>query len=367
MWTTSLWKSIIPWCAFFFVYTLDVTGVHGTTPALRCNWDSVNVTTVRRQGSSGNRKIEEPVPVFWINMAESLGRRNYMNTLLSSPAARAMGLGSHYRVEAITPEAPSFNISHLEMPCKRNTPRDLAVILSHLTAIHRAVYDVSTEGRRSKYALVLEDDVVFTLPIDISRLVASAPPGFGLLQLTTSCREAVHLIWRRFLRSGGEDLWTLNHWTNTTRDKRYPLFWSAQAYLVNKAVVRHFLDDVVTAESNGSLSFKIINSFFPKNCKRSRTRPCILANCLFSDSYIFAGAGPTFVSNVPIVNGADIGRTSTVHQEHVERVHLPVFDLIRQIINTLKERYENTMLGPAMQQGTSSVLPRYVVGPECTK
>jgi len=352
--------------------------------AFRCNWDAANSSTSPSTTRSANR-----LPVYWINMAESTSRRKYMDGLLASPTAQAMGLGRNERVEAVTPESSQYRITMLEMPCKRNTQRDLAVILSHLTAMYRAVMDTSQDGSKSPYALILEDDIAFALPVDMGQLVATAPAGFGVLQLTTSCREAVHLIWRRFLKSEGTELWTLNHWSNTTRDKRYPLFWSAQAYIINKAVVRPFLDDVITKHSNGSRSFKIVNSFFPKHCQRTKTRPCILANCLFSDSYIFAGAGPTFVSNVPIVNGADIGRKSLIHQEHVERVHLPVFDLIRQTVSTLKERYEMSQLdtGSSSSGGggraavvtkqaedtlpfTSSarlVLPAYILAPSCGK
>ena len=97
-----------------------------------------------------------------------------------------------------------------------------------------------------------------------------------------------------------------------TRDKRYPLYWSAQAYLINKKAVKPFIDDVivstpaVSSTSTASLSFKIINSFFPKDCQRTRENPCILANCLFSDSYIYSGGGPTYVSHIPLFTGNSI-------------------------------------------------------------
>jgi len=318
------------------------------TASRRCNWEADKGTTLQQQ--------HDALPVYWINMAESATRRAYMIELLSSEAARAMGLGRNERVQSITPDVPDYRLSMLEMPCKRNTPRDLAVIMSHLTAMHRAVYESSTSvASKSKYALILEDDVAFTMPVRFTDLIRTAPADFGILQLTTSCKEAVHQIWRQFAKSDGQDLWTYNHWTNTTRDKRYPLFWSAQAYIINKAVVKGFLDDVIITQTNGSLSFKLVNSFFPRQCQRTRTRPCILANCLFSDSYIFAGGGPTYVSNVPIVNGADIGRSSTIHQEHVSRVHLPVFDLIRQTVDSLKDNYEKS----------GRALPPYVFKPKC--
>lgn len=329
------------------------------TNTSHCNWSAINnletkVVSDPQVGSPG-------IPVFWINMAESVSRRMYMEKLLSSASTKLMGIGKSERVQAITPSDPKFNISMLEMPCKRNTPRDLAVILSHLTAMYRAVHDNSTYGNTSKYALILEDDVAFTLHTDFMKLILSAPLEFGILQLISSCREAVNLMWRQFMKSDGRELWTYNHWTNTTKDRRYPLFWSAQAYIINKSVVKGFLDDVITMHSNGSLSFKIINSFFPKHCTRTPKRPCILANCLFSDSYIFAGAGPTYVSNIPIFNGGDIGRVSTIHQEQVERVHLPAFDLIRQTVHSLKEQVEKSLAS----SGNRGTLPPYILSPKC--
>ena len=99
-----------------------------------------------------------------------------------------------------------------------------------------------------------------------------------------------------------------------TRDKRFPLYWSAQAYLINKKAIKAFIDDVIVStpgtststSTTTSLSFKIINSFFPKDCQRTRENPCILANCLFSDSYIYSGGGPTYVSHIPLFTGNTI-------------------------------------------------------------
>jgi len=57
-----------------------------------------------------------------------------------------------------------------------------------------------------------------------------------------------------------------------------------------------FLDDVVVAAApaptatpradadvDPDLSFKLINSFFPKECQRTKDFPCVLANCLYAD------------------------------------------------------------------------------------
>lgn len=341
-------------------------------PVLHCSWlsseNETSIASIKRTTAIAAAAAPLPVPVFWINMAESTARRAYMEAMLLR-LGPLIGLGAATRIAAITPESPNYNVSMLEQPCKRNVPRDLAVISSHLTAIYRAVHDTRS---RSPFALILEDDVSLPLHVSIHELVASAPAGWGILQLTTSSREGLHLVWRRFVESRGAQLWTLNHWSNTTRDGRYPLFWSAQGYLINKAVVRGFLDDVVEAYVDSAspadqlpqLSFKLVNSFFPQRCQRTKVRPCVLSNCLFSDSYIFAGGGPSYVSNVPVLNGGSIGKVSTVHQEHVERVHVPVFDAIRERIDALKREWEGHRgLGAAGSLGLGGAFPPFVVPP----
>jgi len=57
------------------------------------------------------------------------------------------------RIKAITPHSPRFNVSKLVKTCKRNTDRDIAVILSHLNAIYTAIHDKS--GNKN-YAIIFE-------------------------------------------------------------------------------------------------------------------------------------------------------------------------------------------------------------------
>ena len=39
----------------------------------------------------------------------------------------------------------------------------------------------------------------------------------------------------------------------------------------------------------------------------SKSFPCVLANCLFADTYIYQLLGPTYVSTIPLVIGGKIG------------------------------------------------------------
>lgn len=159
----------------------------------------------------------------------------------------------------------------------------------------------------------------------------------------TSNVEAIHKLWMKYIAYEDADLknvsrfWTPNLWDTLTRDKRTVLFWSAQAYIINKKVLRPFVDDVV--QEYGSvkslLSFRIINSFDPRTCIRTKQRPCILANCLFADSYIYAGANPAYVLNIPLFNGDALGYDSSIHQDQVASCLLAFLCEVNQIHHRL--------------------------------
>lgn len=371
-----------------------------------CNWDSTAASNPS---------------VFWINMEGSTTRRQYMEDQL-----RFLKFRSH-RVVAVAPGSPTYNITKLQKPCKRNTDTDISLILSHLTAIHRAVYVEENEyGRRcdhvkkqnlrsncsfqsdakrssqepriSDYALITEDDVQFSYQLNFSALISSAPKDFGILQLSTSNEEALKLLWSTFkeksatakqnftdlkplekeifLRhydknlSAAGRLWTKNLWTSHTRDGRTILYWSTQAYLINKRVIKPFIDDVVHRNDDGSLSFKIINSFDPKHCRRTKQNPCVLANCLFSDTYIYSGGGPTYVTNIPLFTGAAVGLKSDMHQDQVDS-HKKGFEKINNFMKKIRNGYnavefleKTKSLRPKGYSVNSALLiPSFIINP----
>ena len=130
----------------------------------------------------------------------------------------------------------------LEKPCKRNTVRDIAVIMSHLSAIHAAIVYSNHSSRREnsqmdEFALIVEDDVRFLYEIDFQALISTAPRPFGILQLSTSNVEAIKGLWGKYKRLHSpqdlnenlqSSLWQRNRWNDLTKNKRYPLYWSAQ-------------------------------------------------------------------------------------------------------------------------------------------
>ena len=366
--------------------------------------------------------------VYYINQDVNKARREYTEMKL-----KLFGYKGH-RIEAVTPVSPSYNISVLHKPCKRNTLKDIAVILSHLTAMHRAIYDINNQHssdikqnklnskgkesdkkdettsfggpttfsspqapRMSDYALIIEDDVKFLFHVNFSALILSAPKDFGILQLTTSNLEAIDKLWseyeenlmlvkanygklseplqkKLFIRKyedyqSQKALWTESLWSTVSKTGREALFWSTQAYLINKKNLKPFIDDVVTSEGNGSLSFKIINSFNKNKCRRTKKYPCILANCLFADTYLYAGGGPTYVTRLPLFSGAAMALSSELHQEHVA-VHKKGFDRIDAITTKIQNGFSLSALfephalpSTSLTQKSSVWVPSYIIDP----
>jgi GR25 family glycosyltransferase involved in LPS biosynthesis len=164
--------------------------------------------------------------VFWVNLERSLDRRAFMMRHLSF-----YNMNTSNRINAVTPNKvfipdelavaadcislvnqsiPNFPYLHepqndtdmravLLSHCgrKKNRKRELTVTISHLNTIRNAIYN---GNRNNPYALILEDDLQFATEIDFAALIASAPAGFGILQLVTSNDYAVLELWRVYQR-----------------------------------------------------------------------------------------------------------------------------------------------------------------------
>ncbi|RYG67514.1 hypothetical protein EON64_07270 [archaeon] len=280
----------------------------------------------------------QSITAYWINLDSSIERKTHMESVF-----RKMQL-PHVRVPAILAESADYvmKLKSLKKPCKRNTNRDIAVVMSHLFAIHTALYHDPSPA--SPYALILEDDVRFLFSIDFPALISTAPKDFGVLQLTTSNTEALELLWDQYSKGQqterGTRYWRKTHWQDTTKNGKTFMYWSAQAYVINKQQVKSFIDDVVTSNAKGLVvGFRIHNSFFPQECRRTRADPCIVSFCLFSDSYIYAGTGEEgghYVSTIPLVTGGKVGLNSTVHQLEVS-AHRAGFTKIRSIASQFRQ------------------------------
>ena len=349
------------------------------------------------------------LPVYFINRDAHTERRRKTEAHLNS-------LGFKYRrIRAIEPDSSEYNVVMLEQPCKKNTPTQIAVILSHLKAIYTAVHDPipptsQNDKLLSNYALIMEDDVKLLYDVDFAEMINTAPRKFGTLQLVTSNPEAVDSLWYEFntfrcsntstaANEGKEELnegvlgtaattstahqracvdypslqqayqpkpipqkkkkstgwneddyiapppqpvvppvhrahdlyasqhWKPNHWNDFSRNGKTALYWSEQAYIINRRVAWKFLHDIIetnsTSPRNGSfaasvppmLGFKIVNSFTAHACQRRPQRPCVLSSCLYSYAYIMSAGQPTHTSMIPLFASTKLGLNSTLHPE----------------------------------------------------
>lgn len=123
---------------------------------------------------------------------------------------------------------------------KKNTKRELTVTLSHLLAIRTAIYGDFPRKSRSRstspYALILEDDLQLAFEVDFAALIRSSPnpKTFGILQLVTSNDFSVMNLEKVFLHH--RQLWV--------KRKDKDDYWCAGAYIINKPVLKPFIDAI---------------------------------------------------------------------------------------------------------------------------
>jgi GR25 family glycosyltransferase involved in LPS biosynthesis len=276
-------------------------------------------------GSSNRCHDVANLTFFWVNLERNKDRSQYMKNFFAK-----MNIVSHIRISAIEPSIPEYNqLKKLEMPCKRNTPKDVSCVLSHLKAMYTSVY-FDTFNPSSNYAVIIEDDIKFLFSINFTELIRTAPSDFTILQISTSNPEAVSQLWTVYVSnatSSTDRLWYRTDWTNKSKNgKTYP-YWSTQGYIINKKrILDVFLSHVVRTKGATSLipftplneiEYFLINSFFPDRCPFTMQRPCVLSNCLFADSYLYAGGKPTYVSTIPLLTGSKVGLNSTIHEGQV--------------------------------------------------
>jgi GR25 family glycosyltransferase involved in LPS biosynthesis len=184
------------------------------------------IHTIATDGCRLTNREDRNMDVFWVNLERSVERKNFMSAQLAF-----YGLEATNRINAMTPNSvlipeelsnnidcktldnkTSLNFPNMTIPTqpghakavllsncgrKKNRKREVAVTISHLNTIRRAIYEGNSSN---KYALILEDDLQFAADIDFKDLIASAPADFGILQLVTSNDYAVLELWRVFTR-----------------------------------------------------------------------------------------------------------------------------------------------------------------------
>lgn len=159
------------------------------------------------------KKRDDAPEVYYINMDSSKNRKLSMELHLNSVGLR------YKRVRGLTPQeiyipddiektwtnrwcmlqtesnipnkntitvsSPFYNYTHIMAAMcgrgkGRNTPKELGCTTSHLVAMREAIYSTTATSR---YALIVEDDVLFPFDVDYNELAMTAPEGFGILQV----------------------------------------------------------------------------------------------------------------------------------------------------------------------------------------
>lgn len=176
------------------------------------------------------KKRPDAPEVFWINMDSSVSRKDIMAHTLTD-----MGL-SNYRVRGLVPpeiyipddientwrtrwcklqtdwkppDKLSLDYLNNESMMKlysnysaftsslcgrgkgKNIPKELGCTTSHLFAMYDAIYSTTA---KSRYAVIVEDDVSFPFDIDFTAMAKSAPEGWGILQLFNSNKRKYTII-----------------------------------------------------------------------------------------------------------------------------------------------------------------------------
>lgn len=216
----------------------------------------------------------------------------------------------------------------------KNVPKELGCTASHLVAMRKAIYSNS----KSRYALIVEDDVQFPFSVDFEAMAATAPVGFGILQLFNSNQGSMEGTWLQYVKDP-KNLWMRR------QAKRHFDFWSTCAYMIDRVVMKPVID-AVFYEENGWQQFKIIAGItspcVPKECCRNNTEedfihtpPCVWAPRGYqADSFLYAMT-TTYMLSMPLISNGLGGNQSTFHQDHVEMLHRGAFRRQRQYINTM--------------------------------
>ena len=292
-----------------------------------------------------NQPIDESksVPVYWINLPKSKFRRSYFASQLDHMGYVNQRIQATTRTDSVLVDS----VINVE-PKVQHTPFELSCVISHLIAIYTAIYDRNPNNSANPYALITEDDVNFEMDVDLLTLAENAPPGFGTLQLITSNSAYARQLWQSYKKKFVGDFMKSessfpHHNVWSVRRFNSP-FWSTQAYLINKKVVRTFIDKVVKYNNvTGKFSISIENPSekdFPCPTKRN----CYLPYRIVSDLYIFSGCQPTFITNIPIFNGASVGANSTIHtRKNNDASHAKSF---LEIANLLIDVRKNEFLLP---------------------
>ena len=274
------------------------------------------------------------MPIYWLNLDSMPERATSLRSHLD-----AQEIIYHQRISGLTPE--TCNLLMYECDCNRVGISDIAILCSHVNALYTVINDKNPIALRSKYFIMLEDDVRFQFKIDFEALISAAPKGFGALQLMMSHKKDIDNHWNIYSslynpKTSSNGLFSYRPRNSTV--------WSAQATLYNKDVVREFLRYAIGYDRKGRLGFKLVNTFDIKkssyynqiHTSASKFRVSIFSDCIFADMFLYSMSSPTYILNFPLFNSASLGLNSSSHQSHVKH-HIHGFSRIQEIHDSMKK------------------------------
>lgn len=226
----------------------------------------------------------------------------------------------------------------------QNTLSDLTITMTHILAMHKAIYSTSTTNR---FALILEDDVEFHLDIDFDILLKTSPPDFGILQLTTASENHVNKMWWKYnsnLLAKSSENYT---WVHAQQHVPAHNVWASSAYIIDRVVMKPIIDKIIAKKENSS-EFKIIAGIIkpcaPSECctnsEEFNNPPCFKSKGFHSGSFLYSIA-PAYTLQIPIfVNGYN-NTFSNFNMARIDTSHKKGFIMQRNVINDIAMPYNS--------------------------
>ena len=247
----------------------------------------------------------------------------------------------------------------------QNTLNDLTMTMTHLLAIHKAIYSTKTTNR---FALIIEDDIEFHLDIDFDILLKTAPHDFGILQLTTANEHHVNKMWWKYntnLLAKADGNYT---WIPSQQHAQSHNIWASSAYIIDRVVMKPIIDKIMNKYKKGNLlDFKIIAGIIhpcaPSECcctdkdlqqdtptvagqfkcthlLEIKPPPCFKSRGFHSSSFLYSIA-PSYTLQIPIfVNGYN-NTFSNFNMARIDTSHKKGFIMQRNVINDIAMPYNS--------------------------
>jgi GR25 family glycosyltransferase involved in LPS biosynthesis len=318
------------------------------------------------------------IPIYFINLDSDVERKQFTEAQL-----RRLGYSNYKRVAAWTESDVRQRVTRKvdTIPnLKKESWKEYGCIASHLMAMYTAVNDNLLRDEKNNlrqqenplnnfpYALIIEDDVQFELPVNWVEMVEETIvyyPKFSILQLTTSNSLRTRELWREYLNMTSEEeaenknngrsrvhsadnQWNLRKWDSD--------FWSTQAYLINLKEIRPMIESIVNYSPDDGqyhitfypppsipcmiLEGKTDDKINEKKEKKNDNNLCILPVRIVADIYLYTLFQYVYMSRIPLFNGVkDSVYQKNSIQNNTEKLnlHMKSFSEIDTVIQEIKE------------------------------